>query len=51
LAAYWGLNAMRGMLPYESMPHEAAIRLKNYEPQFAPLAEPEAMQSGDSGVV
>jgi putative ABC transport system permease protein len=27
LAAYWGLNAMRSMLPYDSFPHEAAVRL------------------------
>jgi putative ABC transport system permease protein len=27
LAAYWGLNAIRSMLPYDSFPHEAAVRL------------------------
>src|SRR5271170_6473562 len=26
-AAYWGVNAMRSMLPYDSFPHEAAVRL------------------------
>jgi putative ABC transport system permease protein len=27
LAAYWGVNAMHNMLPYDSFPHEAAVRL------------------------